>query len=75
MYDDQILRFFLCILASATDDAVVNPSGSKTFLNNGLAEFFKNSKPILVNGLRKFENTPDCILDNCVFDNLITVDK
>ena len=64
----------LCIPASAADAAVVNPNGSKTFLVNGLADFFKNGKAILVNYVRKFKNPPDCVvLDN--FDNLISVYK
>ena len=65
LYYGQILRFFLCIPTSAADAAVVNSNGSKTFLINGLAEFFKNGKAIVVNDLRKFRNPPDCIiLDN-----------
>ena len=36
MDDDQILRLFLCIPASATDAAAVNPNGIKTLLANGL---------------------------------------
>ena len=65
LYYGQILRFFLCVPAFATGGAVVNHNGSKTYLINGLAEFFKNGKVILVNGLRKFKNHPDCIiLDN-----------
>ena len=30
--DNQMLRFFLCIPASAADAAAVNPEGIKTFL-------------------------------------------
>ena len=32
----QILRFFLCIRASARDAVAVNPRGIKTLLANGL---------------------------------------
>ena len=38
--DDQILRFFLCIPASAADVAEVNPKGIKTLLAKGLIKFF-----------------------------------
>ena len=37
---DLILRFFLCILASAADAAAVNLRGIKTLLANGLVNFF-----------------------------------
>ena len=33
-------KIFLCFPASAADAAVVNPNGTKTFLINGLADFF-----------------------------------
>ena len=41
---------------------VVNPNGSKIFLINDLAEFFKNGKAIFVNGLRKFRNPHHCVI-------------
>ena len=45
-----ILVFFLCIPASATDAAAVNPKGTKTFLPNGLVTFFINGNPVFSNG-------------------------
>ena len=38
-YFDPILRFFLCIPASAADAAAVNPKGIKTFLARGLITY------------------------------------
>ena len=38
-------KIFLCIPASATDAAAVNPNGIKTLLGNGLIKFFINSNP------------------------------
>ena len=66
LYYDQILRFFLCISASAADTAAVNPNGTKTLLVNGLITFFINGTPILTNGPKSLpKNPPDCIiLDN-----------
>ena len=45
-----ILRFFLCIPASAADVAEVSPRGIKTFLANGLITFFINGNPVFSNG-------------------------
>ena len=39
-YDAQIVRFFLCIPASAADASAVNPKGIKKLLVNGLITFF-----------------------------------
>ena len=51
MKDDYalILRFFLCIPASAADAAAVNPNGIKTLLTNGLVTFFINDNPAFSN--------------------------
>ena len=38
--DDQILRLFLCIPASAADAAAVNPKEIKTLLANSLLKAF-----------------------------------
>ena len=38
--DDWILRFILCIPASAADAIAVNPKGIKTLLANDLIKFF-----------------------------------
>ena len=35
LHYDQILRFFLCITASAADTVAVNPSGIKALLAKG----------------------------------------
>ena len=38
----MVVRFFLCIPASAADAAAVNPRGIKTLLANDLTAFFIN---------------------------------
>ena len=70
-------KVFLCISASAPDAAAVNPKGIKTLFANGLITFFINGNPVFSNGPSNLpRNPPDCIiLDNWVFDNLISVDK
>ena len=79
MNDDyaQILSFFLCIPASAADAAAVNPKRIKTPLANGLITFFINGNPVYSNGSSNLLRNPTdyMILDNCVFDNLISVDE
>ena len=64
LYYDKI---FLCIPASAADVAAVNPNGIKLFINGN---------PVFSHGPKSLpRNPPNCIvLDNCVFDNLISVD-
>ena len=65
-YYGQILRFFLCIPASAADAAAVNPNGTKTLLANGLIILFIKGNPVFSNGPKSLpRNPPDCIsLDN-----------
>ena len=72
--DDLILRFFLCIPASAVATAAVNPKGIKILLANGLIKFFIGGNPVFSNGPRSLpRNLPDCIiLYIWVFDNLIS---
>ena len=67
---------FLCISGSAADAAAVNPNGVKTLLANSWITFFINGKPVLSNGLRSLTKNPTdhIILDNLVFDSLISVD-
>ena len=62
----QILRFFLCIRASAADVAQVNSNGIKTLLADGLITFFINGSPAFNHGPKSLTtNPPDCIiLDN-----------
>ena len=78
MKDDYVLiqRFFLYIPASAADAAAVNSRGIKTFLDNDLTKFFINGNPVFSSGPKILpRNPPDCIiLDNRVFDNLISAD-
>ena len=63
MKDDQILRFFLCIPASATAAAAVNPIEIKLILTDGLITFVINGNPIFNNGLSSLpRNPPDCII-------------
>ena len=67
-----ILRFFLCIPASAADAAAVNPEGIKTLLANSLITFDINGNPVTFNikGNPVFSNgpsdlprnPPDCII-------------
>ena len=73
--DDQNLRFFLCIPASAADSAASNPNGIKTLLANVLIAIFINGNRAFSNGPRSLpRNPPDwIILDNWAFDNLISV--
>ena len=68
---------FFYIPASAADTAAVNPKGIKTFLANGLITFYINGNPVFSNGPSSLPRNPsDCIiLDNWVFDNLISVHK
>ena len=63
---NQILRFFLCIPASAADTAVINRKGIKTLLANGLITFFIKGKTVFSNGPRGLpRNSAGCtILDN-----------
>ena len=61
--DDLILRFFLCIPASAPDAAAVNPNRIKMVLVNGLITFFINGNPVFSNAPRSLPtNPPDCII-------------
>ena len=67
----------MCIPASAANAAAVNPKGIKTFLANGLITFSIKGNPIFSNGPSNLpQSPPDCIiLDNWVFDNLISADE
>ena len=58
--------FFLCIAASAADNVVVNPSGIKTLLANGLIKFFINGNPVLSDKPRRLPKDP---LDSIILDN------
>ena len=59
------------------DAAAVSPNEIKTFLANSFITFFINGDPLFSNGPRILpRNVPDCIiLDNWVFDNLISADE
>ena len=69
--------FFLCIPGSAADAAAVNSNEIKTLLAPGLITFFINGNLVFSNGTRSLpRNPPDSIiLDNLVFNNLISVDE
>ena len=56
----QILRFFLCVPASAADAPAVNPKEIKTLLGNGLITFFINGNPVFRRSLSRI--LPDCII-------------
>ena len=45
-FNDQILRFVLCISAFGADVAAVNPNGINTLLADGLITFFINGNPV-----------------------------
>ena len=53
----------------------VNPKGIKTLLANGLITFDIKGNPVFSNEPNNLlRNPPDCnILDNWVFDNLISI--
>ena len=66
-------KIFLCILASAPAAAAVYPDRIKTLLAYCLITVFIDGKPVFSRGSRSL---PDCIiLNNRVFDSLISVDK
>ena len=67
----------MCIPASAADTAAVNPKGIKTLLANGLIAFDIKGNPVFSNGPSNLpRNLPDrIILDNWVFDNLMSADE
>ena len=67
LYDFQI-QVFLFIAASVADAAVVTPSTP-----NGLIADFNKGNPDFNNGANNLKNPPFCILINCTFDNLISV--
>ena len=77
LYFDQILGFFLCILQSTVDVGAVNLNGIKTLLAYGFITFFIKDNSVFSIGQRNLpRNPPDCIiLDNWVFDSLISVDE
>ena len=61
--NNLILRFFLCIPASAADAAAVILNTIKTLLANGLITFFVKGSPVFSNGQRSLpRNPPDCII-------------
>ena len=64
MKDDYlVLRFFLCVPASAADAAAVNPRGIKTLLASGSIAIFINGNPLFSNGPRSLpRNPPDHII-------------
>ena len=71
-------NIFLCIPASATDAAAVNPKRIKTLLANGLIRFFINGNPVFSNGPSNLLRSPPdwMIFDNWVFDSyLISADE
>ena len=69
LYDFQIQTFFLFIAASASVAAAVRPN-----VPNGIITDFHKGNPDFNNGAKNLKNPPFCILVNCAFDNLISVD-
>ena len=56
--DGWILRFILCISASAADAIAVNPKGIKTLLANDLIKFFIKGSPVFSNGPSSLPRKP-----------------
>ena len=69
-------KIFLCISASAADAVAFDPRGIKTLLANSWITFFISGNPVYSNGSSNLPRNPPAfiILDNWVFDNLISVD-
>ena len=66
-------KYFLCIPAFAADAVAVNPNGTRALLANGCITLFINGNRHGPKSLPR--NPPNCvILDNCVFDNFMSVD-
>ena len=55
-------KIFFWIAASDADAATVNPKGTKTLLANYVSTLFINSKPAVLNSLRKLRNPPSWLL-------------
>ena len=62
-------RIFLFIAASVADAAAVSPSIPRSLITD-----FNNDNPDFNNGAKDLTNPSFCILVNCAFDNLISVD-
>ena len=55
-------NIFLCIPASAAENAAVNPEGINTLLVNGVITFFVSGNPVFNKGPSNLpKNPPDCI--------------
>ena len=69
--------YYSGIPASATDATADHPNGIETLLANGSITFSINGNPVFSNGRRVLpREPPDCtILDNWVFENLISADE
>ena len=70
-------KVFFRIAVSLAEAAVVNPSGTKTLLANGLRTFTIKGKPFPSNGPKSLpRNCPNCtILNNWAFENCVLADK
>ena len=64
----QIPGCFLFIALSVADPAAVRLS-----MHNGLITDFSKGNPDFNNGAKNLKDPPFCILGNCAFDNLISV--
>ena len=69
LYDFHIQGFFLFTAASVADAAAVRPSTPKSLITD-----FNKGNPDFNNGIKNSKNPPFCILVNCAFENLISVD-
>ena len=68
-YNFHIQVFVLFIAASVADAAAVKPN-----IPNDLITDFHKGNPDFYNGAKNLKNPLFCILVNCAFDNLISVD-
>ena len=63
-------RICLWISSSAVDAVVINPSGIKTLLDNGLSTSFINGKPTMLQSYNQKIHLIALIVLFCVFGNL-----
>ena len=69
LHDFQIKVFFCLLQLLLLIQTAVRPS-----IPNGLITGFNNDNPNFKNGAKNLKNPPFCILVNCPFENLISVD-
>ena len=70
-------KIYFWIATSVADIPAVNPNAYKTFLANGVSTFLINGKPAVIDGLRKFKNSPSWLVTFLVvhFDKILLFSK